>query len=104
MLDEDTLRELKEWQKHQRSVVKIGFVMSYNGQPTQKHTMSRAITRYAALAGVHRIRTHALRNSHASLLIQMGENPLIIKDRLGHEDIETTLGPKDIFILTAILK
>ncbi|GAB0301761.1 hypothetical protein JPSP37_23210 [Staphylococcus pseudintermedius] len=25
-------------------------------------------------------------------LISMGENPLIIKDRLGHEDIETTLG------------
>lgn len=92
VLDEDTLRELKEWQKRQRSVVKTGFVMSYNGQPTQKHTMSRAITRYAALAGVHRIRTHALRHSHASLLIQMGENPLIIKDRLGHEDIETTLG------------
>ena len=22
----------------------------------------------------------------------MGENPLIIKDRLGHEDIKTTLG------------
>ncbi len=22
----------------------------------------------------------------------MGENPLIIEDRLGHEDIETTLG------------
>ena len=22
----------------------------------------------------------------------MGENPLIIRDRLGHEDIETTLG------------
>ncbi|MGX6980187.1 site-specific integrase [Vagococcus elongatus] len=92
VLDEDTLKELKEWQQRQRSVVKTGFVMSYNGQPTQKHTMSRAITRYAALAGVHRIRTHALRHSHASLLMQMGENPLIIKDRLGHEDIETTLG------------
>ncbi|OFI46041.1 hypothetical protein BG262_06030 [Floricoccus penangensis] len=35
---------------------------------------------------------HALRHSHASLLISMGENPLIIKERLGHEDIETTLG------------
>ncbi|MFG5465326.1 tyrosine-type recombinase/integrase [Enterococcus faecalis] len=92
VLDEDTLKELKEWQQRQRSVVKTGFVMSYNGQPTQKHTISRAITRYAELAGVHRIRTHALRHSHASLLIQMGENPLIIKDRLGHEDIETTLG------------
>ncbi|GAA0292850.1 hypothetical protein GGQ92_003183 [Gracilibacillus halotolerans] len=33
-----------------------------------------------------------LNRSHASLLISMGENPLIIKDRLGHEDIETTLG------------
>lgn len=43
-------------------------------------------------AGVHRNRIHALRYSHASLLISMGENSLIIKERLGHEDIETTLG------------
>lgn len=50
------------------------------------------IERYAKLAGIHRIRIHGLRHSHASLLISMGENPLIIKDRLGHEDIETTLG------------
>ncbi len=66
--------------------------MSYNGIPTQKHTISYAIDRYAKKAGVHRIRIHGLRHSHASLLISMGENPLIIKDRLGHEDIETTLG------------
>src|SRR5699024_12607051 len=59
---------------------------------SQKHTLSHAITRYSKTAGVHRIRLHALRHSHASLLISMGENPLIIKDRLGHEDIETTLG------------
>lgn len=44
------------------------------------------------MAGVHPIRIHGLRHSHASLLISMGENPLIIKDRLGHEDIKTTLG------------
>ena len=35
---------------------------------------------------------HALRHSHASLLISMGENPLLIKERLGHEKIQTTLG------------
>ena len=29
---------------------------------------------------------------HASLLISMGENPLLIKERLGHEKIQTTLG------------
>jgi len=50
------------------------------------------IIELAKLAGVHRIKIHALRHSHASLLISMGENPLIIKDRLGHEKIQTTLG------------
>ena len=44
------------------------------------------------MAGVHRIKIHALRHSHASLLISMGENPLLIKERLGHEKIQTTLG------------
>lgn len=92
VLDEDTLILLQEWKKIQKSVVQTGFVMSYNGEPTQKYTISYAITRFAKLAGVHRIKIHALRHSHASLLIQMGENPLIIKERLGHEDIETTLG------------
>lgn len=92
VLDKDTLNMLKEWKYIQQSVVQTGFVMSYNGDPTQKHTLSYAITRYSKMADVHRIRLHALRHSHASLLIRMGENPLIIKDRLGHEDIETTLG------------
>nr|WP_270779522.1 tyrosine-type recombinase/integrase [Holdemanella biformis] len=41
---------------------------------------------------LNRIKIHALRHSHASLLISMGENPLLIKERLGHEKIQTTLG------------
>ena len=32
-----------------------------------------------------------LRHSHASLLIEMGCQPLLIADRLGHEKIQTTL-------------
>ncbi|WP_373180066.1 tyrosine-type recombinase/integrase [Enterococcus durans] len=92
VLDKTTLVLLKAWKNVQQKVVKTGYVMSYNGIPTQKHTIAHAIDRYSKKAGVHRIRIHALRHSHASLLIQMGENPLIIKERLGHEDIETTLG------------
>ena len=91
-VDSDTLNYLKEWKKRQQELIKTGFILSYNGMPTQKSTSSYIITRYAKLAGVHRIKTHALRHSHASLLISMGENPLLIKERLGHEDIETTLG------------
>lgn len=67
-------------------------ILSYNGIPTSKHTLPRALEKLAGLAGVHRIKIHALRHSHASLLISMGENPLLIKERLGHEKIQTTLG------------
>ncbi|WP_456085505.1 tyrosine-type recombinase/integrase [Megasphaera cerevisiae] len=37
------------------------------------------------------IRLHELRHSHASLLIELGFSPTLIKERLGHENIETTL-------------
>lgn len=40
---------------------------------------------------VKRIRLHDLRHSHASLLIELGFAPLLIAERLGHENIETTL-------------
>ena len=93
VIDEDTIKELKEWKEVQQKVLKnCGFVLSYSGIPTSKHTLPRALEKLAGLAGVHRIKIHALRHSHASLLISMGENPLIIKDRLGHEKIQTTLG------------
>lgn len=93
VLDSDTLALLEEWEKTQAQVIKEPyFVLSYNGVPTQKHTTASAIKRYSRVAKVPTIRTHDLRHSHASLLIQLGENPLIIRDRLGHDDIETTLG------------
>ena len=41
--------------------------------------------------GVKRIRLHDLRHSHASLLVELGFQPLAIAERLGHEKIETTL-------------
>lgn len=93
VIDTDTIKELKEWKEVQQKVIPdCNFVLSYGGIPTSKHTLPRALEKLAGLAGVHRIKIHALRHSHASLLISMGENPLIIKDRLGHEKIQTTLG------------
>lgn len=35
---------------------------------------------------------HHLRHSHASLLIELGYNILLISERLGHENTQTTLG------------
>lgn len=52
-----------------------------------KHEIVRGIKE----TGVKRIRIHDLRHSHASLLVELGFQPLAIAERLGHEKIETTL-------------
>src|SRR5690625_7832114 len=58
VLDEYTLNILSEWKNIQQDLIKTDFVISYNGIPTQKHTLSHANERYAKLAGIHRIRIH----------------------------------------------
>lgn len=91
-LDIDTIEILKTWKARQMAFKRIDFVFSYDGRPTWKSTISRIIKRHAALAGVKPIQAKGLRHSHASFLInEYNANPLIIKDRLGHEDIKTTL-------------
>ena len=91
-LDTDTVEILKTWKTRQEEFGKIDFVFSYDGRPTWKSTISRIIKRHAKFAGVKPIQAKGLRHSHASFLInEYNANPLIIKDRLGHEDIKTTL-------------
>lgn len=47
--------------------------------------------RISEQSGVKKIRIHDVRHSHASLLIELGTNILLVSERLGHEDVETTL-------------
>lgn len=91
-LDKLTLEYLERWHDEQRRNVCTEFVLSWGGDPLTKHTVGRIIARHAPMAGVHRIRVHSLRHSHAALLVALGENALAIRDRLGHEDVQTTLG------------
>ncbi|GGE58320.1 tyrosine-type recombinase/integrase [Priestia taiwanensis] len=42
-------------------------------------------------AGVPRIRIHDLRHTHATLMLEAGEHPKIVQDRLGHSSIQMTL-------------
>lgn len=58
---------------------------------TSKHSLFRAMQTYCKKSGVRKIRVHELRHSHASHLIELGVSPLTISERLGHEDIKTTL-------------
>ena len=59
--------------------------------PSNKYTLNKHMVKYCKKANVKKIRIHDLRHSHASLLIELGFSPLLISERLGHENIETTL-------------
>ena len=51
-----------------------------------------AIKRACKETGIDRIRVHDLRHSHASLLIDMDVPIMMVAERLGHEDVKTTMG------------
>lgn len=55
------------------------------------YSLKNTLDKGAKAAGLPHIRIHDLRHAHASLLIEQGFSPLVIKERLGHENIETTL-------------
>lgn len=59
--------------------------------PHTKHFFIHEMKRICQKADVKQIRVHDIRHSHVSLLIELGFSPLLIAERLGHENIETTL-------------
>jgi len=59
--------------------------------PVTKSFLQHEMIRASSKAGLKRIRVHDLRHSHASMLIEEGFSALLISERLGHENIETTL-------------
>ncbi|MCD7778863.1 MAG: site-specific integrase [Clostridiales bacterium] len=56
-----------------------------------KHYLQTEMKRGCKLSGVKKIRVHDLRHSHASLLIEMRCSIKLVAERLGHENIQTTL-------------
>lgn len=56
-----------------------------------KHFLEYELLRGVKNTGVKKINLHSFRHSHCSFLIEMGVPILEIRDRLGHEKVETTL-------------
>lgn len=80
------VEELKEYCSHLYGIMSNERMFRFT-----KSYMEHEIVRGIKETGVKRIRIHDLRHSHASLLVELGFQPLAIADRLGHEKIETTL-------------
>jgi integrase len=73
--------------------VKAGplFVDELGGFLPKSNVTRRSFRSIIKRAKVPSIRFHDLRHSAASLLLASGVNPVVIKERLGHERVETTL-------------
>ncbi|KUK72028.1 MAG: Uncharacterized protein XD91_1578 [Clostridiales bacterium 38_11] len=65
--------------------------------PRSKAYFHTEMTRGSKIAGVPRIRVHALRHSHVSLLIEMGFSAVDIAKRVGHSSISITLDYAHMF-------
>lgn len=66
---------------------------------SSKTSLHRDMQQYCDISGIRKITIHELRHSHASHLIELGVSPLTISERLGHEDIKTTVNIKNRHIL-----
>lgn len=77
--------------------------MFYNLQPGErifpftKSYLDHELRRGAKEAGLKRIKVHALRHSHVSLMIHMGFTPFEIAERMGHEAEKITLKYAHLF-------
>lgn len=78
--------EFREYCSHLYGIMKNERLFHFT-KSHMEHCMAAGIEK----SGVKRIRLHDLRHSHASMLVDMGVDPLEIAERLGHEKVETTL-------------
>jgi integrase len=68
-LDHDTMLLFKDWKSYQSQLIQTTYVFSYDGVPTNKHTIGKTLTRHLKLANIKRITPHGLRHSNAAMLI-----------------------------------
>ena len=62
-----------------------------DGKPLLPNTVTHNWIKLVRRIGLHRIRLHDTRHTHASLILEQGVHPKIAQERLGHSSIQITL-------------
>ena len=82
---------LGEWKKECRSLALVFPALRNRRKPFAFAEVGRRLVGYAKAAGIGRhLHLHLLRHSHAFMLAEAGVSIDVIKERLGHADIQTT--------------
>jgi integrase len=99
-MDDDIIRLLKK-QKVKQNLERLKFGGAYKehnmvfaqetGETVNPHGVNSLFARFIKQQGLPHIRFHDLRHTHATILLQMGYNPKIVAERLGHASVRTTL-------------
>lgn len=68
------------------------YVFSHiDGRPFHPDTVSHTFADIVKKAGFPHLRLHDLRHTHATMMMEMGVNPKIVSERLGHASVVITL-------------
>jgi integrase len=99
-LDEQTvsaLRAHRRRQLQQRIALGAGWpdtgyvFVDALGEPLHPNRISAEFKRLARDGGLRVIQFHEIRHTAATLMMSAGENPEIVRQRIGHENVTTTL-------------
>lgn len=91
-IEENLSQKLKKWKQMQAMVGNFEYVSQLDGTFTPSYSFSNWLKDYARQAGINPIKLHALRHSRVAMLIEKNIQPLMIQERLGHANIQITLG------------
>lgn len=91
--------ELQQWQQKQKHLLEqftsdSMTLQVFQGSPITitKNAVEKQYKKILERdSTLKKIRIHDFRHSHASLLINQGEDYLVVKERLGHASITTTI-------------
>lgn len=99
-ITDEFVEELRTYKlrKHEQ-LLKVGrklsgkkFVVSaFGGEPINPNTVHKQFLYDIKLAGVKRIRFHDLRHTHATIMLEIGENSKVGSKRLGNASVSITL-------------
>ncbi|MGB3323185.1 MAG: site-specific integrase [Mycolicibacterium fortuitum] len=103
-IDAATIKVLRQWRTG-RAALSLDLARgdayvfgSLDGTPRNPNALSQMFTRRVAKArkalgsdALPEITLHGLRHTHATVLLEAGENPKIVQERLGHTTITTTM-------------
>lgn len=99
-IDDDIIRVLKKQKvKQNLERLKFGGVYQEHNRVFAQETgdyvnpggVNALFNRFIEQSEMPKIRFHDLRHTHATILLQMGVNPKIVAERLGHSSVRTTL-------------